>query len=179
MLRLGFACLAVSIPLCVTAVEARPPSPIPAAQSSAGSIADGSMLAGKWTYRSFHNRPAIVGNDPRKALDLIFAEAVFTFEIPSPATLKGTLDWPGGSLELRGTIQAGSVGSSPIVDIVGIGRPGTSTAGWEYDYHGQLARQWSNGVNQVPALLGSVVRAKPHGGAPAGYVASFIAVKQP
>jgi hypothetical protein len=41
---------------------------------------------------------------------------------------------------------------------------------------GQMA---SNGVNQVPALVGSVIRAEPHGSAPAGYVASFIAVKQP
>ena len=36
-----------------------------------------------------------------------------------------------------------------------------------------------NGVNQVLALVGTVIRAKPHGGAPAGYVASFIAVKRP
>ena len=34
-------------------------------------------------------------------------------------------------------------------------------------------------ANQVPALVGSVIRAKPHDGAPAGFVASFIAVKQP
>ena len=51
--------------------------------------------------------------------------------------------------------------------------------GWEYDYHGHLAHQWPNGVNQVPALVGTVIRAKPHGAAPAGYVASFVAVRQP
>jgi hypothetical protein len=65
------------------------------------------------------------------------------------------------------------------VEIVGAGRNGTGTAGWEYDYRGQLAYQWPNGVNQVPALVGTVIRAKPHGASPAGYVASFIAVKQP
>jgi hypothetical protein len=37
----------------------------------------------------------------------------------------------------------------------------------------------SNGINQIPALVGNVIRAKPHNGAPAGYVATFIAVKQP
>jgi hypothetical protein len=116
---------------------------------------------------------------PNKALGLIFAEAVFTFEIPSQTTLKGAIDWPGGGLDLQGTIQPGGAGAAPSVDIVGTGRPGTGTDGWEYDYQGQLAHHWPNGVNQVQALVGSVIRAKPHNGAPAGYVASFIAVKQP
>jgi hypothetical protein len=31
----------------------------------------------------------------------------------------------------------------------------------------------------VPALVGTVIRAKPHGTSPAGYVASFVAVKRP
>jgi hypothetical protein len=142
-----------------------------------------SVLAGKWTYRSFHNDPAPVADDPdtaaQKALALIFAEAVFTFEIPTETTLKGALDWPGGGLDLQGTISPDTAGAGPLVAIVGTGRPGTGTAGWEYDYRGQLAYQWRNGVRQVPALVGSVIRAKPHGGAPAGYVASFIAVKRP
>jgi hypothetical protein len=51
--------------------------------------------------------------------------------------------------------------------------------GWEYDYHAQLAYQWPTGVNQVPALVGTVMRAKAHDGGAAGYVASFIAVRQP
>ncbi len=65
------------------------------------------------------------------------------------------------------------------VEIIGSGRPNTPTAGWEYDYYGYLGFQWPNGVNQVPSLVGTVIRAKPHGNAPAGFVASFIAVKQP
>ena len=44
--------------------------------------------------------------------------------------------------------------------------------------HGGLGHG-GNWGHQVPALVGSVIRAKPHGSAPAGYVASFIAVKQP
>jgi len=140
-------------------------------------------LAGKWTYRSFHNNPAFVADDPKtapeKALELIFAEAVFTFEIPTTVTLKGTIDWPGGGLDLQGSIIPDVSGAAPTVEIVGTGRSGTGTAGWEYDYRGQLAFQWPNGVSQVPALVGTVIRAKPHNGAPAGYVASFIAVKRP
>src|SRR5262245_5786673 len=142
-----------------------------------------SMLAGKWTYRSFHNDPVPVADNPdtaaQKALALIFAEAVFTFEVPTNTTLKGGIDWPGGGLDLQGTIRPDGVGVETIVEIVGTGRPSSNTAGWEYDYRGQLAYQWPNGVNQVPALVGSVIRAKPHNGAPAGYVASFIAVKRP
>jgi hypothetical protein len=158
----------------------------PSSQSEKSSLAaaSGSQgLAGKWTYRSFHNNPAPVTDDEKtaaeKALALIFAEAVFTFEIPTSTTLKGAIDWPGGGLDLQGTIQPDPAGGAPVVTIVGTGRPGTGTAGWEYDYHGQLAHQWPNGVGQVPALVGTVIRAKPHNGAPAGYVASFIAVKRP
>lgn len=140
---------------------------------------DVSVLAGRWTYRSFHNDPAPVGDDPDKALRLIFAEAVFTFEVPSSTSIKGRIDWEGGGLDLQGTIRPGTAADEIAVEMVGTGRAGTGTAGWEYDYNGRLAHVWPNGVNQVPALVGTVIRAKPHGSAPAGYVASFIAVKQP
>jgi hypothetical protein len=38
-------------------------------------------------------------------------------------------------------------------------------------------KQRPNGVNQVPAITGSVIRVKPHDGEPAGRVGSLIAVK--
>lgn len=137
-----------------------------------------SSLAGRWTYRSYFNDPTMVGDDADKALALIFAEAVFTFEIPTSSTLKGTIEWSSGGLDLRGTIEPNGKGGAPLLEIVGTGRPGTSTAGWEYDYQAELAYQWPTGVNQVPALLGTVMRAKAHDGGAAGLVASFIAVKQ-
>lgn len=146
------------------------------------SIPSANQLSGKWTYRSFHNNPAPVAEDEStaaaKALALIFAEAVFSFEIVSPTELKGAIDWEGGGLDLTGTIRPATTGTSLTVEIVGAGRPGTGTAGWQYDYHGHLAHAWPNGVNQVPSVVGTVIRAKQHGGAPAGYVASFIAVKR-
>jgi hypothetical protein len=141
------------------------------------------VLAGNWTYRSFRNNPAPVADDPNTAADkllaMLFAEAVFAFQTPSDGKLTGTIDWDGGGLDLEGTIQPGNADAGPIVHLIGNGRPNSSTDGWEYDYHGLLAYRWPNGVNQVPALVGSVMRAKPHGSAPAGYVASFIAVKRP
>jgi hypothetical protein len=136
-------------------------------------------LAGKWTYRSFRNDPKPVDGNAEKLLKLLFAEAVFTFQIPSDTSLTGAIDWEGGGLDLHGTIRS-ATGNAPLtVEIVGTGRPNTSTANWQYDYHGHLAHHWPYGIDQVPALVGTVTRVKPHGTAPAGYVASFIAVKQP
>jgi hypothetical protein len=134
------------------------------------------ILDGKWTYRSFFNDPAFVGDDKQKALDLIFAEATFTFEI-SGADLKGIIDWGSGGLDLKGTVSS----AAPLtVEIIGLGRPGTETDGWRYDYYGNLAHQWPNAADQVPAVVGSLIRVNAHGpGAPAGVTASFIAVKQP
>ncbi len=82
-------------------------------------------------------------------------------------------------LDLEGMIRPASEGSPTTIKMAGRGRAGTPTDGWEYDYFGLLAHQWAKGVNQVPALVVTVIRAKPHDGAPAGYVASFVAVKQP
>ena len=168
---LGFA-----VVLATIAILSPMPVTTPTALAADG---DASSLAGKWTYRSFQNRPDPVGGDKDKALALIFAEATFTFEITSPTTLKGTIDWGSGGLDLQGTIRPASAGAPLTIEIIGTGRPYTDTAGWEYDYYAHLAYKWPNGVDQVPALVGTVIRAKPHGNNPAGYVASFIAVKQP
>src|SRR5215475_2234914 len=146
-------------------------------------MANAQALAGKWTYRSFVNDPQQVLDSPdedtaaKKLLGLLFAEAVFTFQIPNDTTLKGAIDWTGGGLDLQGKIS--TQGDALTVHIIGTGRPYTDTANWEYDYHAALAYQWPAGVNQVPAIVGTVLRAKPHGaGSPAGVTASFIAVKQ-
>jgi hypothetical protein len=147
-------------------------------------MANAQSLAGKWTYRSFLNNPAQVTTAPDEAtvakqlLALLFAEAVFTFEIPDDTTLKGAIDWTGGGLDLAGKIS--NQGDALTIHIIGNGRAGADTRDWEYDYHAALAFQWPNGVNQVPAIVGTVIRAKPHGdNNPAGVTASFIAVKQP
>ena len=149
------------------------------APSALAADPDSSSLAGKWTYRSFHNRPQPVAGNPDSALRLIFAEATFTFEITSSTALKGTIDWGSGGLDLQGTIRPAAAGAPLTVEIIGTGRANTPTADWQYDYHAHLAHQWPNGVNQVSALVGTVIRVKPHGNNPAGYVASFVAVKQP
>jgi hypothetical protein len=137
--------------------------------------------AGKWTYRSYLNQPGvIVGSDPQKALDMIFGEGVMTFDLPVGNALKGTFDMGGGYiLDLTGSVQGNPSSAPPVIQLSGIGRPGTPTDGWEYDYIGYLAWAWPNGVAQIPAIVGTVVRAKQHGQSQAGLVASFITTKQP
>lgn len=92
-------------------------------------LATASALSGKWTYRSFHNRPALVGQDGDKALRLIFAEAVLNLAAPSGTEFTGTIDWPGGGLDLKGTLQPNNATGSLMLSMIGIGRAGTSTAG--------------------------------------------------
>ena len=145
-------------------------------QTKDSMAADASLLAGQWTYRSYVNTADLVGDDKDKALDDIWGEGIFTFVLSGTA-LTGTLDMGGGYvLDLKGAVNGAA---PPSVAISGYGRDGTPTAGWEYDYNGSLAYHWPNGVDQMPALVGSVIRAKPHNGKPAGVVNSFVAVKQP
>ncbi|WP_342151519.1 hypothetical protein [Methylorubrum sp. SB2] len=136
-----------------------------------------STMPGRWTYRSYRNTFDLVNGEAEKALRLIFGEGTFLLEESAGGGLQGTLDMGGGYvLDLSGTV---STDETAAFSLVGLGRPGSATAGWQYDYRGQRAPTWPNGVDQVPALLGSVIRAKPHDGAPAGVTASFIAVRQP
>jgi len=125
-------------------------------------------LAGTWAYQSYQNIEE----------QTVFGAGTFTFTTPSPDTIQGTLDMGDDLvLDLEGTVTAAS-GNAPLtVHIVGNGRPKTKTDGWEYDYHGFLGYMWPNGVDQVPSLVGTIVRAKPHDGGAAGVTASFIAVK--
>jgi hypothetical protein len=156
---------------------AAPDQPNPTTAAPAPTAAP--SLAGKWTYRSYINTPQLVDGDPNKAVNVIFGEGVYTFETLTDTSVKGTLDMGGGFfLDLAGTVQA-SPGGQVAFQLNGFGRAGTPTDGWEYDYNGVLAYHWPNGVDQVPSVVGSVIRAKPHDGAPAGFVASFIAVRQP
>jgi hypothetical protein len=134
-------------------------------------------FAGIWTYRSFLNNPELTGGDPNKLAALLFAEATWTVQDTAANVFKGQLSFgPNDIMDLLGTITT-AAGASPHVHIVGKGRPGTPTAQLFYDYDGSLTEKWPEGVNQVPAITGSVIRMKPHDGQPAGLVASFIAVK--
>lgn len=136
------------------------------------------MLDGKWTYRSYHNSPELVAGDPQKALDLVFGEGVFEFTPVTYVKFKGTFEMGGDyKLELDAEIHPIKDHGEVEIAITGCGIAGTPTEGWQYDYRGNFGHRWDDGVDQVPSFVGTVIRTKPHGKAPAGYVASFIAVR--
>jgi len=135
-------------------------------------------FAGIWTYRSFLNDPALTNGDPKKLEALLFAEGIWTVKDAAPTIFEAELSFGAGFvMDLKGTIKHATAGHAAHAHIVGSGRNGTPSAGYFYDYDGSLAEHWPNGVKQVPAITGSVIRVQPHNGEPAGLVASFIAVK--
>jgi hypothetical protein len=139
-----------------------------------------SSLNGNWTYRSFLNNPDPVGDDANKALALIFGEGALSVSVTDQTTLRGVLDFGGGAaMDLSGEIIPASGITPQVLIITGTGREKTATAKWVYQYQGYVVPNWPQGVNQVPAIVGTVVRTIPHGSGPAGVVASFVIVKQP
>lgn len=135
-----------------------------------------SVLLGTWTYRSFLADPDI--NASFDSLE--FGRGNIRID-PGPAQLlNGLIYGPGWQLTLTGSI---AYGNPFTVQFQGKGIVGG--AEWIYDYCGYLVPAWMNGIDQRPALVGSIVRAIPHptgangqSTAPAGVVAQWIAVKQ-
>lgn len=131
-------------------------------------------LAGKWTYRSLLSDPDL--STPFN--DLEFGRGTITINAAPMGVLRGSIGGPGWSLDLNGSINYGDPYS---VRFQGRGLVGGEE--WIYDYTGYAIKPWPNGVNQVPAITGSVVRTIPHssgtgGTSPAGVVCSWIAVWQ-
>jgi hypothetical protein len=137
-------------------------------------------LLGKWTYRSFKNDPDPVGDDGKKALDLFFAEGTIAIQHVEHDVVKATLSWDGQvQMYLSGRLYPGQGIAPTTLVMTGIGIDNSPTQGWVYQYQGYVVPSWPGGVDQVPALVGSVTRTVRHGNAPVGYVASFVMVKQP
>jgi hypothetical protein len=132
-------------------------------------------LVGLWTYRSLIN-------DPDLATDfgqLQFGKGNVRIDEAPMGVFKGRIYDTGWALDLNGAIGYGMPWTVRF--------QGTGTVGgeqWIYDYTGFVVPPWPNGVEQRPAIVGSVIRTLPHSGggpgtvAPAGVVASFYAVRQ-
>jgi hypothetical protein len=119
-----------------------------------------------------------VTEDPSKLVSLLFGEGEWVIEDTADNSLKGELRFgPDDVMDLSGMITPATANGPARVHINGKGRPGTSTEQFFYDYDGALTMNWPNGVDQISAIVGSVIRVKPHDGAAAGFVASFISVR--
>ena len=130
-----------------------------------------SPFVGTWSYRSFANNPDL--SVPFNSLR--FGMGTLTLEEPSIGVVAGTLAAPGWQLNLNGWL---TYGNPFTIRFQGTGI--IDSENWAYDYLGYLSPHWPNGVNQRPAIVGTIVRTLPHtqGQAPAGDVASWIAVRQ-
>ena len=136
-------------------------------------------FVGSWTYRSLLN-----DTDVNAAFnDLEFGAGTIVIEEAPMQLLKGTIGGPGWSLDLKGSRQYGTP-----MRVRFQGKGVINGEEWIYDYEGYLVPAWPNGVQQVPAMIGSIVRTVPHSGSapkgggpppihPAGVVASWYAVK--
>jgi hypothetical protein len=143
----------------------------PAAEDKVSSAGEASF-AGTWTYRSFLSDPDIKTDFDK----LEFARATLVIERAPFGVLRGRLTFDGEGLALRGNITYGNPFTARFQ-----GKGATKgTKGWIYDYLGYLIPMWPDGVEQRPAIVGTVIRTVPHsdGKARAGVVASFIAVKR-
>jgi len=129
------------------------------------------MLTGNWTYRSLVNNPT-----PNLDFgDLRFGEGELVIDTFALGSFSGRLVF-GGTTEMTLT-GSSSFGNPFAVRFQGVGSsPGIED--WVYDYVGYHVPVWPNGVDQRPAIVGSVVRTAPHDGSPAGVVVSWIAVKR-
>lgn len=137
------------------------------------------LLRGIWTYRSFINNTALIGSDAQAALALIFGEGTLRFTSAHDSVFKAELDFgAGAAMDLFGRVVDASGISPQVLVITGTGRENTSTAKWVYQYQGFVTPDWAEGVDQVPAIVGTVIRTIPHGSGPAGVVASFVLLKQ-
>lgn len=135
-------------------------------------------LTGYYTYRSFLNNP-----DPVEDFNKIaFAEGELFLHVTADGTVTGTLAFPAdalaeskGFMDITGRVTDMATGA---VEVEGIGRAGTDTAEFDHKYRGRFTPSFEDATMPRPAMSGTVIRAKPHGDAKAGFTASFVAVKR-
>jgi len=134
------------------------------------------ILVGTWTYRSLLSNPDL-------SVDfntLEFGRGNIRIDPAPMQQLNGLIYGEGWQLTLKGAITYGDPFTLRFQ-----GKGVVGNAEWIYDYVGYLVRDWPNGIDQRPAIVGSIVRTIPHptgpdgrSTAPAGFVAQWIAVKQ-
>ncbi len=125
------------------------------------------------SYRSFLNR-----QDPADDFNRIrFGEGELFLWVAPDGVIQGTLGCPADPLANEKDFMdvTGRVTSwlPPAVELEGLGRPETGTEAFDYKYQAILAPSFPDADDQRPALVGTVMRAKPHDSAPASFTASL------
>ncbi|MFN8243290.1 MAG: hypothetical protein U0X40_04465 [Ferruginibacter sp.] len=145
-------------------------------QRSPASRIEAGFFNGSWTYRSLLNDTAWQTDFD----SLAFAAAIMDLQLAGKDSLTGMIHWNTTPV-LQGLRISGHIyynDSVACYALTGTGDSALGTAGWQYDYQGYVVPHWSFGVNQADVLVGSVARAKPHNGEPAGVVASTYMVRR-
>lgn len=129
-------------------------------------------LVGTWTYRSLINAPDLSTNFD----ELEFGRGNIDILAAPMGVFRGRIYGTGWELQLNGAISHGNPNAVRFQ-----GRGLVNGEQWIYDYLGFLSPPWPNGIDQRPALAGSIVRTAPHsngsgGIAPAGVAATWYAV---
>ncbi len=137
------------------------------------------IWTGVWDYRSYNNYTFDQVNDQSP---LEFGSGSIILEATDlPNQIAGSIGDVGRTeweLKLTGSINYGDPYTARFQ-----GEGIVSGHKWIYEYVGYMVNPWQNGVNQVPAFVGSTIRQIPHPGGdgtihPAGVVASFFCVKK-
>jgi len=135
-------------------------------------------FAGTWTYRSFRNDPTRPYGDEAKLYDyakLYFGSGELVIYDTAIGQIEGQLTLRSDyAFKLQGYC---TLGNPFTIRFQGVGNAPESM-GQKYDYLGYLSPRWPNGMEQLPAILGTIVRTlRPDNPKLEGYVASWIAVK--
>lgn len=133
-------------------------------------------IIGRWRYRSFLPESADV-----PFANLEFGDAVLRFTPGPMQAIGGRIGGPLGGGKNWQLMLQGSMSYGNPFTLRFEGKGLVNGEQWIYDYEAYLTRLWPNGVGQIPAITGSVIRMIPHsdgngGMSPAGYVAPFTAI---
>jgi hypothetical protein len=133
-------------------------------------------LSGVYTYRSFLDLPQPVDDFQ----SLRFAQLELRLTVTGDGDVSGLLRFgtsePPSGMDISGRVSGKE---RPRFRLTGRGQPGSGIEDFHYEYDGELLPHWPTGVGQRGTIAGTVLRAEAHGeGAPAGFTASFLAVRR-
>ena len=126
-----------------------------------------SQFVGSWSYRSLLRDPDL----SKEFNDLRFGAGTLIIQVNKIGEVTGSLGGEGWFLNLSGSATEGEIQFQ--------GRGVIAGEEWVYDYLGYMSPKWPNGVDEIPAIIGTIVRTVDHsnGQSKAGLVASWYAVQ--